>query len=268
MISIIISTYQPTYCKALHDNIAETIGDVDYEVISIDNPGIMGICEAYNTGAKRARYPYLCFVHEDVLFQTPNWGLHLIAHFDDPDVGAIGVAGSAYKSYVPTTWSVFKPYIAMNLIQHFKASGTATQLYHIQPDTNTKRYQVVTLDGVFMATRQSIWQQYPFDTKTFDGFHGYDMDFSLQIGAQHSLFVVFDILLEHFSEGSPNKDWMAAAMAVSTKWKAHLPKHCMARLSETDQLQLEAQAKTALKNRLKRFGYTALYRKLLYLKYL
>lgn len=46
MISIIISSYQSHFFSAVEINIAETCG-VPYEIIKIENPGIMGICAAY-----------------------------------------------------------------------------------------------------------------------------------------------------------------------------------------------------------------------------
>lgn len=62
MLSIIISSYQPQFYSALEKNIAETIG-IPYEIIKIDNPNLMGICEAYNKGASLSKYDYLLFVH-------------------------------------------------------------------------------------------------------------------------------------------------------------------------------------------------------------
>ena len=72
MLSIIISSYQPEFYLALEKNIAESIG-IPYEIMKIDNPGIMGICEAYNRGAEKAQYDFLLFLHEDVLFETQDW---------------------------------------------------------------------------------------------------------------------------------------------------------------------------------------------------
>ncbi|HBR11511.1 MAG TPA: hypothetical protein DD740_04740 [Chryseobacterium sp.] len=73
MLSIIISSYQPDYFAALEKNIAETCG-IPYEIVKIDNPGVMGICEAYNKGAALAQYENLLFLHEDVEFETKDWG--------------------------------------------------------------------------------------------------------------------------------------------------------------------------------------------------
>ena len=36
------------------------------------------------------------------------------------------------------------------------------------------------LDGVFMCAKREVAQAVPFDAQTFDGFHGYDVDFSFR----------------------------------------------------------------------------------------
>ena len=55
------------------------------------------------------------------------------------------------------------------------------------------------------------------------GSHGYDVDFSLAISFKINAFVIYDILIKHFSPGNQSPDWMSSAMIVSTKWKSHLP---------------------------------------------
>lgn len=254
MISIIVSSYRKDYLESLKTNIERTIGEIVYELIPINNPGAYGICEAYNRGAAQAKYPILCFVHEDVLFRTLSWGAILVKHFDNPEVGVLGIAGSAYKSRVPSTWSVFKPYVAYNLIQHLK-NGEVEQQQH-SPISKVNRYQVVSLDGVFMATKKHVWNQYPFDEDGFTGFHGYDMDFSMQVAQRFKNYVVFDILIEHFSSGNPDKGWLKSAMYFSRKWKQNLPFHCYETIACSQKRLIEKQA---LKHFIKRslgFGYS------------
>lgn len=77
MISIIASTHNPTFFQRFSEKVQETIG-VDFEIIGIENHTQYSICEAYNIGADKAKYPYLCFVHEDVIFRTKDWGKYLI----------------------------------------------------------------------------------------------------------------------------------------------------------------------------------------------
>lgn len=264
MISIIISTYQPTYLKALTSNIAETIGATPYEIIPIHNPGLMGICEAYNTGAAQAKYPYLCFVHEDILFTSQNWGARVVTHLENPNTGAIGVAGAAYKCKVPLSWSVVKPYRALNLIQHY-GGKKKPEIARVNPGENDT-YRVVVLDGVFIAARKQVWQSHRFDQKAFEGFHGYDVDFSLAVAQQYALYVVFDVLIEHFSQGNPNQDWLAAAIQISKKWKRNLPAHCL-NLEDATIAEIERKCKKRFRKKLKQYPLGWLQRKLLLLRY-
>jgi hypothetical protein len=106
MISIIICSIDPCRLDQLNRNIEQTIG-VPYELIPIDNSSNRyGLCQAYNLGAARAAYPILCFMHEDIAFETADWGLSVIRHLEDPSVGLIGVAGGDGRALVPCSWSV------------------------------------------------------------------------------------------------------------------------------------------------------------------
>ena len=264
MISIVVSSYQKHHFEAFSENVARTIGATPYEIVQIWNPGSMGICAAYNKGAKNAVYPYLCFVHEDVLFKTKNWGDSVLQHLQNFHTGAIGVAGSAYKSEIPSSWSIFKQYNAIHIFQHFKENRKTPQL--IKQPENLLKFQVVALDGVFIATRKAIWEQFPFDAESFTHFHGYDIDFSLALSKNFKLYVVSDILLEHFSQGNADRKWLSAAVKISEKWKNILPVSCVP-ISNVQEKELRAEAKRRLIKKLNRLNYNW-YQKIYYtLKY-
>lgn len=203
MISIIISSYLPHYFSALQKNIAETIG-APYEIIKIDNPGLMGICEAYNKGANRAQYDLLLFIHEDILFQTQNWGEKLISHLNESKTGIIGVAGSSYVPSAPSSWTVSEKYNFANILQGSKEN---TDSFHIHT-THQNRNKVFAVDGVFIAINKENYLNFKFNEKLLKGFHGYDLDFSLRVSKKLQNYVVDDILIEHFSAGNLNKEWM------------------------------------------------------------
>lgn len=75
MISIIICSRNKNIDSELEQNILDTIGNIVYEVINIDNStNNYSIFQAYNKGTQIAKYPYLCFMHEDILFHTADWG--------------------------------------------------------------------------------------------------------------------------------------------------------------------------------------------------
>ncbi len=208
MLSIIISSYQDKFYSALEQNIAETIG-IPHEIIKIDNPNLMGICEAYNKGALLSKYDYLLFIHEDVIFHTKEWGQKLINHLETENIGVIGVAGSNYVPKAPIGWHLpDNRFNFLNLIQNNKAK-TNPQLFN-NIDSPQK---VFALDGVFIGVKKDIYLKFGFD-ENLKGFHGYDLDLSLRIAQKYQNVVINDILIEHFSIGNPDLEWFNANIYV------------------------------------------------------
>ena len=205
MLSIIISSYQPHYYQALEKNIAETIG-IPYEVIKVDNPGKMGICEAYNHGAQKAQYDYLLFLHEDVLFETQNWGLILTRLLSKKSIGCVGLAGGDYVSSYPLPWWQNKERRFFHLNQ-ILPNGSEQKLRILE------NKNVVFLDGVFIACRRNIFLETRF-SDYLQGFHGYDMDFSWRASQTHQNIVSHEITLTHFSAGHPNIEWFKSLILI------------------------------------------------------
>jgi Glycosyltransferase like family len=226
MLSVIICSVNTAALEKAKKNITATAG-IEVELICIDNSsGQYGICEAYNKGAAAARYPYLCFVHEDVQFETYNWGQLITDYFvQRKKAGLIGVAGGDCISRVPSSWSI--PLISpeINLIQHYKRSTRQTE--HILKTNNNvagSLKKVAALDGVFICTTKEVFSKFQFDNITFPGFHGYDIDYSMQVGREYDLYVTFEILISHFSEGNPDRTWLEGVFRLSNKWKELLPR--------------------------------------------
>ncbi len=207
------------------ENINATIG-IPFEVIVIENEvGAFGISEAYNQGAAKATFDIYCFMHEDIAFETLNWGEKVLIHLSEKSVGLIGVAGGDTKNLTPTSWSASIFESEISIIQHYKNNGRPPEriLKTGYPENKNLIKPVACLDGVWMCTRRDVFEQHKFDSETFKGFHGYDIDFSLQVFKSYKVCVVFDILVNHYSDGSFNKIWMKNMMLLSKKWKGFLP---------------------------------------------
>ena len=205
MLSIIISSYQPHYYIALEKNIADTIG-IPYEIIKIDNPGIMGICEAYNRGAEKAQYDFLLFLHEDVLFETKDWGLILTHLLSKKSIGCVGLAGGDYVSTYPLPWWQNKERRFFHLNQI--STNEEKKINRL-----TEHKNVIFLDGVFIACRRNIFLETRF-SDYLQGFHGYDMDFSWRASQTHQNIVSHEITLTHFSAGHPNIEWFKSLILI------------------------------------------------------
>jgi hypothetical protein len=227
MISIIICSADAKDLLIVTKNIDETVG-VPYEIIAVDNSdGKRGICEIYNEGARKAKNEILCFMHEDIAFKTPDWGVKVVELFsENTKLGLIGVAGGGYKSVVPSSW--YNADLEMNgefyccLIQGFKYAGRP-DLYDYRNPKNEKLSRVACIDGCWMSTTKSIALKYPFDEKLLKNFHGYDLDFSLSVNQEYQVAVTYEILLKHFSDGNFGQTWMKDTLKLHKKWSWILP---------------------------------------------
>ncbi|GAB2778861.1 glycosyltransferase [Salinimicrobium soli] len=200
MISIIISSYRPNYFEQLQSNIQDTIGEIKYEIIKIHNPGLISLNSAYNCGARKSKFEYLLFLHEDILFLSNNWGKEIIRVLTDKSIGVVGVAGNEKKFWLPTGCETGIPKYRHVYVTHSPKKGI--QNSHVKDPIKVR-----TLDGVFMAVRKSVWYEIKFDEK-LGGFHFYDLDFSIRVGQHYQNLVLPAIRLQHFSLGNFGEDWI------------------------------------------------------------
>jgi glycosyltransferase involved in cell wall biosynthesis len=226
MISIIIASGKNELLVGVSENIRQTIG-VDFEIISFDNSqGKKGLCEAYNIGIAQAKYDLLCFMHEDISIETIDWGKKVVELFSEFRPGILGVAGCTYKSYAPSGWCPPQEYgrdsWRLNLKQGSKYTSN-NEVHEYYNPLNESISEVVCLDGVWLCTTKEIAEKYGFDQQLLKGFHGYDIDFSFNVGRHHKLMVTYDILLFHSSEGNFNTAWLKELLKVHQKWGKLLP---------------------------------------------
>lgn len=226
MISVIICSVDRDALALVKDNIRSTIG-VEHEIVAIDNLGTgKGICEVYNEGTALARYDILCFMHEDVVILTKDWGRKVKAIFDDATVGLLGVAGSTCRSLTPSGWFPPSEYGTapwrLNMIQGSKYNNAGQKTDYFNP-ANEKLSRVACVDGVWFCTIKNIARLVKFDSDLLKGFHGYDIDYSLGVSNSHQVMVTFDILLRHESEGNFDITWLKEIIKVQNKYKDQLP---------------------------------------------
>jgi GT2 family glycosyltransferase len=213
MISIIICSRTATISDELTQNIDQTIG-ITYELVIIDNSNnLYSIFSAYNEGVKRSKYEVLCFMHDDIIFKTNDWGISVMNRFNSSNLGAIGVAGSPYYAILPGAWW---------------SGGYICQSIYGEQDLAYQSIQdnalpVVVLDGLWFCVRKSLFNTIRFDDTTFSGFHYYDMDISLQIQQKgYELLSVYDISIQH-SSGKLDTIWLTNALLLQKKWENNLP---------------------------------------------
>lgn len=223
MISIIICSVKPLLAKDIKENIAATIG-VPYELILIDNRNTdNGIASVYNDAALTAKFEILCFLHEDVILFTESWGVELHSILTDEKIGLVGGFGSVYKSKFAGSWAACHPSLyRINSYnnQEKKITNNKQEGYA----TCTAKYdEVVVIDGAFMATTRKVFKLFQFDDKLLRGFHGYDVDYSIQVAQKFKIIVSNNIRMKHISNGTLNISWLKDNQLVHEKWKRKLP---------------------------------------------
>src|SRR3989344_1016681 len=110
MISVIVSSKDDVMLRELNEDVKKTIG-CEFEIVALENKNGRGICGVYNEGVRKAKFPYLCFVHEDVRFLTNDWGMRIVEKLSNKDTGVIGVAGSSLIAEDGIWTSVKRPFV-------------------------------------------------------------------------------------------------------------------------------------------------------------
>lgn len=225
MISIIICSRKADISEELKRNISETIG-VDYELIVIDNSeNCYSIFSAYNEGLKSAKGDVLCFMHEDVFFHSNFWGKNVEDYFEKHEaVGMLGVAGTHYLPKMPAAWWDTEMRSG-HLLQGSVVDGEYKIIQEeLWDDYRREPTSVVSVDGLWMCFRKSVFSDIRWDDKNFKGFHGYDTDISLQvINLGMEVHIFWDITIEHKSVGVAKMEFYHSLDLLFEKWGDKLP---------------------------------------------
>ena len=213
-ISIVICSRGETIPETLLDNIRDTIGSCDYEVVVIDNHGGQyNIFQAYNEGVKRSVGDILCFMHDDICYLSKGWGNLVVSTLEPTDVGACAVAGCKVLRKAPSLFGIGK-YTAINVP---RADGSWLDRYSGTTD-------LATFDGLWFCIKKACFDYVRFDDVTYEGFHFYDMDTAIQLhGAGYRIVFIPDVLIRHNGVGCINVSWLESSYKCYQKNKDVLP---------------------------------------------
>ncbi|MBQ9638053.1 MAG: hypothetical protein IJV22_00665 [Bacteroidales bacterium] len=229
MISVIICSRKQDISIEQRHNIESTIG-CDHEIIVIDNSqNKYSIFSAYNVGIEHSRVKnggILCFMHEDAVMHSYDWGREVQNIFTQhTDCGCLGVIGGHILLNHPCYWSDS----FLHSYYYYQKYGSKTKLVNETRFFNEAGFsEVAVCDGVWMCIPSKLFskEKICFDTKTYDGFHMYDMDICMQIRAiGMKTLVTKNILLEHRNniEQSLSSTFFEAQKVWYEKWKDSLP---------------------------------------------
>jgi hypothetical protein len=202
-ISIVTCSHDDTRYAAMAGSYAGALAGWQHEIVRIADA--KSLAEGYTRGMTRATGEIVVFTHDDVEILAPDFGDRLLRRLSGCDM--LGVAG-ATRATGPAWPFAGWPYLHGSVIYPDGAGYRVTAYSRTVPIAHDIR----VMDGVFLALRRDIALRIGWDAEACDGFHGYDVDFTLRAAqAGLRLAVASDLGVVHRSYGSFDERWEASA---------------------------------------------------------
>ena len=202
--------------------------ETDSEVWS---PAAQGpIAQSYNLllrrAAERDNLEALVLLHQDTEIMDPDLCARLREVFADPDVGLAGCVGAiGVRSIAWWEGSVTLASFVNRYQEHGGGDLPAFSWAWEEAPPYAQVGEVETLDGFVLALSPWTVRNVRFD-ESLSRFHGYDLDFCLQVREAGRKVVTADFRAIHHRqlEMLPDlDDWKEAHVRVSEKWDGRMP---------------------------------------------
>jgi hypothetical protein len=208
-LSVVTCSDDDAQFAAMAASYARALSDWPHEIVRIADA--RSLAEGYARGVERATGEVVVFTHDDVEILPRDFGHRLARRLAECDV--LGVAG-ATRATGPAWPFAGWPHLH-GCVVYPEGSG-----YHVTVYSRTVpvAHGIRVMDGVFLAMRREVAGTVGWDAETCDGFHGYDVDFTLRAAkAGLRLAVASDLGVVHRSYGSLDKRWKATARKLVAK---------------------------------------------------
>ena len=176
------------------------LAGLTHEIIGIRDA--RSLAEAYNRGLQQAVNEVVIFAHDDVEIVSPDFASRLLAGLNGHDV--LGLAGT--NRITGGAWHFAgHPHLSGQIAMP-GADGLVVTVYGVNSSISDN---LMALDGLLLAARRETAIGIGFDAQSFDGWHLYDLDFTLR-AARSGLKIATrnDILAVHASQGSYDQEWI------------------------------------------------------------
>ncbi len=220
MITIVYSTHKnKEYNDKFNDHLILTSGIQSVQVLPYENYNQYSLSEIYNKGLNESKYDIVLFCHNDIVFETKNWGKKLLSIFEkNPEFGIIGLAGSPVMPSSGMWWEDMSKMVG--IVNHEHEGKKWTSKYSDNLGNSIK--ETVLVDGLFIALHKNRIKK-NFD-ENVKGFHLYDVNFCFRnFIEQVKIGVVFDIKITHKSIGMTNEQWDANRKLFAEEFESLLP---------------------------------------------
>ena len=189
------------------------------EIIPVENNGQFSLTEVYNKILKDSKNDIVILCHDDIYFDSKNWGQKILNHFKrNSDYGVLGLAGS---TQLPSSAKWWEDFSKMRGIVNHEHGGKKWESKY-SPSLGNQIDDAVLVDGLFIViNKNNIKQTFNEEIK---GFHFYDVDFSFRNFIDDvKIGVMYDVRVTHKSIGETNEQWEKNREVFAEKYKDILP---------------------------------------------
>jgi tetratricopeptide (TPR) repeat protein len=202
-LSVVACSNDDTQFAAMAASYDQALSDWPHDIVRIADA--TSLAEGYRRGVAAATGEIVIFTHDDVEILATDFGHRLMRRLAECDV--LGVAG-ATRATGPAWPFAGWPFLHGSVIYPDGAGYRVTAYSRTVPIAHNIR----VIDGVLLAMRREVALRIGWDAETCDGFHGYDVDFTLRAAqAGLRLAVASDLGVVHRSYGSFDDRWESTA---------------------------------------------------------
>ncbi len=195
MYSVIVNSIDPQKFERLEQNLVHVLRDAEWELVHISDAKSM--CDGYNRGMVKSQGEHLIFCHDDIEFLADSIHSQLDYAFQYSDL--FGILGS--RVLCSANWMrSCQPHTLGYIVQLSESGHQRIVMCGLE---DTLMFGAQGLDGVMIGCHRRVAEQLRWDDVTFDGWHGYDVDFSYRaFQAGFNIAVVGFLPLIHYSTGT------------------------------------------------------------------
>jgi hypothetical protein len=197
----------------------KSCGNPKIQVIEKVNNGEKNLSQVYNEIISESQNDIVVLCHDDIYFDTKNWGEKLKKIFDrNPEYSIVGVAGSTFLPKSGMWWEDRSKMIG--IVNHEHEGKKWESKYSDSLQNNVK--EVVIVDGLFISFDKNKIESL-FD-ELVPGFHFYDVNFCFNNFTNNcKIGVITNIRITHKSIGMTNEQWEKNRLLFSEKNNDLLP---------------------------------------------
>ncbi|MEP7208169.1 MAG: glycosyltransferase [Casimicrobiaceae bacterium] len=215
-ISVVVCSIDETKEARVRALYARLLAEVPYEIQVVGDA--RSLAEAYNRGVAASAAEVVILSHDDIDILADDFAARVLRHLDTADV--LGTVGATRLTGPVPTWAGY-PHVRGWIVHH--VSGDPVWQVDLA-DWRPVAGDVSVLDGVLLVARRRALVDVPFDALTFDGFHGYDVDWSHRAArAGYRLAAAGDLRLVHASRGRYDAEWQRYADRLCVKHRLSPP---------------------------------------------